>query len=108
MAVYNMLGRRDNKYKARIKSPSTRRDNEEIRAGGWRRNSRPASRCSRAPINGLSGRDITGAISRRPPSKRMAPGDYETLRQADPVLSRLHDTNVARHRHHIYAILTVS
>ncbi len=105
VAVYNLLGRRDNKYKARIKITVHETGIDEIR--------RLVDEEFAVRKAAFSGADqaLLAAITAQfaPPAFEDAgPGDYETWRQADPVFRAFTDTNVATHRHPDYAILTVS
>jgi sulfite reductase (NADPH) hemoprotein beta-component len=105
VAVYNLLGRRDNKYKARIKITVHETGIEEIRRLV------EEEFAARKPLfKGADQRmlaEITAQFA-APAFDDGGPGDYETWRQADAVFRAFTDTNVARHRHPDYAILTVS
>ncbi len=105
LSVYNTLGRRDNKYKARIKitvhetgaAEITRMIEErftEIRPlfGGH----------DQALLD-----DIRAAFA--PPAFRNAPTDaYDAFYKADPTFRAWADTNLTQHRNDQYAIVTVS
>ena len=105
LSVYNTLGRRDNKYKARIKitvhetgaAEITRMIEErftEIRPlfGGH----------DQALLD-----DIRAAFA--PPAFRVAPTDaYDAFYKADPTFRAWADTNLTPHRNDQYAIVTVS
>ncbi len=105
LSVYNTLGRRDNKYKARIKitvhetgaAEITRMIEErftEIRPlfGGH----------DQALLD-----DIRTAFA--PPAFRVAPADaYDAFYKADPTFRAWADTNLTQHRNDQYAIVTVS
>ncbi|WP_284263731.1 nitrite/sulfite reductase [Roseicyclus amphidinii] len=105
VAVYNLLGRRDNKYKARIKITVHETGIEEIRRLV------EEEFAARKPLfKGADQRmlaEITAQFA-APAFNAEGSGDYETWRQADAVFRAFTDTNVARHRHPDYAILTVS
>ncbi len=105
LSVYNTLGRRDNKYKARIKITVHETGAEEITRMIEDRftDIRPL----------FSGVDqallayIEAAFA--PPAFRNAPTDgYEAFRRADPVFRAWSDTNLAAHRNDQYAIVTIS
>ncbi len=105
VAVYNLLGRRDNKYKARIKITVHETGIDEIRRLV------DAEFEARKPL--FKGFDqalldqITADFA--PPAfEATGPGSYESLRAADPVFRAFTDTNVAEHQHPDYAIVTVS
>ena len=105
VAVYNLLGRRDNKYKARIKITVHETGIDEIRRLV------EEEFAARKPL--FSGIDQThlAAITAQfaPPAfDKGGPEDYQTWRHADPVFRAFTDTNVTAHRHPDYAILTVS
>ena len=105
LSVYNTLGRRDNKYKARIKitvhetgaAEITRMIEErftEIRPlfGGH----------DQALLD-----DIRAAFA--PPAFRVAPTNaYDAFYKADPTFRAWADTNLTPHRNDQYAIVTVS
>ena len=105
LSVYNVLGRRDNKYKARIKITVHETGREEITKMIEDRF---------AEIRPLFGghdqallSDIRAAFA--PPAFRTAPTDaYDAFYQADPVFRAWADTNLTRHRNDQYAIVTVS
>jgi sulfite reductase (NADPH) hemoprotein beta-component len=105
VAVYNLLGRRDNKYKARIKITVHETGIEEIRAQV------EAEFAARKPLFSGVDQEMLAAITAQfaPPFfEPEAEGDYETWRAADPVFRAFTDTNVTAHRAPGYAILTVS
>ncbi len=105
LSVYNTLGRRDNKYKARIKimvhenTPEVVTQLIEARFAELR------------PLFGGADQallsDIRDAFA--PPAFRNAPTDaYDAFYNADPVFRAWADTNLATHRHADYAIVTIS
>jgi sulfite reductase (NADPH) hemoprotein beta-component len=105
LSVYNTLGRRDNKYKARIKITvhETGRDaiTEMIEARF----------AELRPLFGGNDQkllaDIRAAFA--PPAFRNAPVDaYDAFYSADPVFRAWADTNLTRHRNAQYAIVTIS
>ncbi|BDW85636.1 nitrite/sulfite reductase [Roseicyclus marinus] len=105
VAVYNLLGRRDNKYKARIKITVHETGIEEIRAQV------EAEFAARKPLFSGVDQEMLAAITAQfapPVFEPEAEGDYETWRAADPVFRAFTDTNVTAHRAPGYAILTVS
>ncbi len=113
LSVYNTLGRRDNKYKARIKITVHETGLEAIR---------DMIEARFAEIRPLfAGNDQTLLAEIRaafaPPSFRRAPSGadigadtaaYDDFYRADPVFRAWADTNLAQHRHDHYAIVTVS
>ncbi|MDZ4086154.1 MAG: nitrite/sulfite reductase [Tabrizicola sp.] len=105
LSVYNTLGRRDNKYKARIKITVHETGAEEI------------TRMIEARFAELrplfAGHDqkllaeIRDAFA--PPAFRNAPVDaYDAFYSADPVFRAWADTNLTAHRNAQYAIVTIS
>ena len=105
VAVYNLLGRRDNKYKARIKITVHETGIDEIRAEVDR------EFAARRPLFSGIDQQMLAAITAQfaPPAfEDGADGPYETWRAVDPVFRAFTDTNVTPHRHPGYAILTVS
>ena len=105
LSVYNVLGRRDNKYKARIKITLHETGREEI------------TRQIEARFAELKPlfvghdqallADIRAAFAT--PAFRNAPTDaYDAFYTADPVFRAWADTNLAQHRNDQYAIVTVS
>jgi sulfite reductase (NADPH) hemoprotein beta-component len=105
VAVYNLLGRRDNKYKARIKITVHETGIDEIRAQV------AAEFAARKPLFSGADQRMLAAITAlfAPPAfDDVGPGDYETRRRADPAFRAFTDTNVTAHRHPDHAILTVS
>ncbi len=105
LSVYNVLGRRDNKYKARIKITLHETGREEITRMVEERFA------ELKPLFGGNDQkllaDICAAFSA--PAFRDAPVDaYDAFYKADPVFRAWADTNLARHRNDQYAIVTVS
>ena len=105
LSVYNTLGRRDNKYKARIKITVHETGKEEI--------SRMIEErfAELRPLFGGADQalleDIRAAFA--PPAFRNAPVDaYDAFYKADPVFRAWADTNLAAHRNDQYAIVTIS
>ncbi len=105
LSVYNTLGRRDNKYKARIKITVHETGAAEITRMIEERF---------AEIRPLFGGhdqalldDIRAAFA--PPAFRVAPTDaYDAFYKADPTFRAWADTNLTQHRNDQYAIVTVS
>jgi sulfite reductase (NADPH) hemoprotein beta-component len=105
VSTYNTMGRRDNKYKARIKITVFENGMEKFRDA------------VDARFEEIK-RDWTGVNpevlahieqSFLPPAFRNAPEDgYEVARKADPVFRAWTDTNLTEHRVPGYAIVTVS
>ena len=105
IATYNLAGRRDNKYKARIKITVAERGldvmREEIEAEFLNR---------RAVFTGVDQallNDLKNAYA--PPAFRDAPeGDYEAQRARHPAFRSWTDTNLLAHRVAGYASVTVT
>lgn len=105
LSVYNTLGRRDNKYKARIKITVHETGKEEISRMIEERFD------ELRPLFGGNDqrllKDIRAAFA--PPAFRNAPVDgYDAFYKADPVFRAWADTNLAPHRNDQYAIVTIS
>jgi sulfite reductase (NADPH) hemoprotein beta-component len=105
LSVYNVLGRRDNKYKARIKITLHETGKAEITRMVEERFA------ELRPLFGGADQalfeDIKAAFA--PPAFRNAPTDaYDAFYKADPVFRSWADTNLAAHRNDQYAIVTVS
>ncbi len=105
LATYNRMGRRDNKYKARVKitvfenGMEAFRDAVEAEFDHFRREYSGATRRGLARIEPFFA----------PPTFRDAPEDsYLAARKADPVFRAWSDTNLAAHRAPGHAIVTVS
>ncbi|MEM6636417.1 MAG: nitrite/sulfite reductase [Pseudomonadota bacterium] len=105
VSVYNVLGRRDNKYKARIKITVHENGIDTIRDRVEER-----FRELRAEFSGQD-QDLLAEIEAAfaPPAFRNAPLDGYTLAyDKDPVFRSWVDTNVAAHRQANYAIVSIS
>ena len=105
LSVYNTLGRRDNKYKARIKITVHETGKEEItrliedRFAELR------------PLFGGNDQKLLAEIEEAfaPPAFRNAPVDaFVAFHKADPVFRAWADTNLHAHRNAQYAIVTIS
>ncbi len=105
LSVYNTLGRRDNKYKARIKITVHETGAEEITRMVEERFAelRPAfGGADQALLD-----DIRAAFA--PPAFRNGPVDgFDAFYRADPVFRAWADTNLSEHRNAQYAIVTIS
>jgi len=105
VATYNLLGRRDNKYKARIKVTVQENGLEVVRDMVEREFT-----VRRALFNGADQAmlaRIEPAFA--PPDFLVADtGGYDAQRAADPVFRAWADTNLAAHRNPDYAIVTIS
>ncbi|OYX21212.1 MAG: sulfite reductase [Rhodobacterales bacterium 32-66-9] len=105
LSVYNLLGRRDNKYKARIKITVHETGAEEITRMIEARFAELRPQFGGADQTLLA--DIRAAFA--PPAFRSAPVDaYDAFYKADPVFRAWADTNLAPHRNAQYAIVTIS
>ncbi|MFZ0098821.1 MAG: nitrite/sulfite reductase [Gemmobacter sp.] len=105
LSVYNTLGRRDNKYKARIKITLHETGKEEITR------LIEARFAELRPLFGGADRNLLAEIkaASAPPTFRNAPVDaYDAFYKADPVFRAWADTNLAQHRNDQYAIVTIS
>ena len=105
LSVYNTLGRRDNKYKARIKITVHETGKEEI--------SRMIEERFTQLRPQFGGQDQALLAEIReafaPPAFRDAATDaFDAFYAADPVFRSWADTNLAPHRHAQYAIVTIS
>ena len=105
LSVYNVLGRRDNKYKARIKITVHETGREEISRMIEERFVEMRPQFGGADQALLD--DIRAAFA--PPAFRNAPVDgYDAFYKADPAFRAWADTNLAQHRNDQYAIVTIS
>ena len=105
LSVYNLIGRRDNKYKARIKITVFENGLDAFRAEVEETFDRLRP--------GFSGADqaVLAEIERHfaPPAFRNAAYDsYDDARLADPVFRAWSDTNLAPHKVDGYAIVSIS
>lgn len=105
LSVFNLLGRRDNKYKARIKITLQENGLDMFREQVEARFAqiRPT----------FDGRDqemlkkIQQAFT--PPQYETAPqSTYDTAYKSDPIFAAWADTNLATHKHPVHAIVTIS
>ncbi len=105
LSVYNTLGRRDNKYKARIKITVHETGVEEITRMVEERFAE--IRPSFGGFDQTLLAEIEAAFA--PPAFRNAPTDaYGAFHKADPVFRAWADTNLTAHRNAQYAIVTIS
>lgn len=105
VSVYNALGRRDNKYKSRIKITVSEAGLDEFRSRVDARFEQLRSQFGGADQAMLARIERSFA----PPAFRSAaPGQYEAARKADPAFRSWTDTNLAPHKAAGYAIVTVS
>ena len=105
LSVYNTLGRRDNKYKARIKITVHETGAEEITR------MIEARFAELRPLFGGADQALLAEIAQAfaPPAFRNAPTDgYDAFYKADPVFRAWADTNLNAHRNAQYAIVTIS
>jgi len=105
VSVYNLMGRRDNKYKARVKITVFENGIESFRDAVEER-----FKITRGEFSGID-QDLLKDIEAQfaAPEFRTAPVDgFEAARKADPVFRSWTDTNLAQHRAPGYAIVTVS
>ena len=105
LSVYNTLGRRDNKYKARIKITVHETGAAEITRMIEERFAELRPLFGGNDMKLLE--EITAAFA--PPAFRNAPADaYDAFYKADPTFRAWADTNLAPHRDAQYAIVTIS
>lgn len=105
LSVYNTLGRRDNKYKARIKITLFETGQAELTRMIEERFAEVRPLFGGADQKLLA--DIRAAFAQ--PDLKTAPIDgYEAFYKADPVFRSWADTNLAAHRKDDHAIVTVS
>ncbi|MGB7260451.1 MAG: nitrite/sulfite reductase [Albidovulum sp.] len=105
VSVYNLMGRRDNKYKARIKITVFENGMEKFRDAVEERFIE-----TKREFGGV-GAEVLSEIEEffAAPAFRKAPDDaYLAARNADPVFRSWSDTNLTEHRAPGYAIVTVS
>jgi sulfite reductase (NADPH) hemoprotein beta-component len=105
LSVYNTLGRRDNKYKARIKITVHETGAEEITR------MIEARFVEIRPLFGGADQVLLAEIAEAfaPPAFRNAPTDaFDAFYKADPTFRAWADTNLAAHRNAQYAIVTIS
>jgi sulfite reductase (NADPH) hemoprotein beta-component len=105
LSVYNTLGRRDNKYKARIKITVHETGKEAITE------MIEARFAELRPLFGGNDQKLLAEIHQAfaPPAFRNAPTDaYDAFYKADPVFRAWADTNLTQHRNAQYAIVTIS
>ncbi len=105
LSVYNSLGRRDNKYKARIKITVHETGAEEITR------LIEARFAELRPLFGGADQVLLAEIAEAfaPPAFRNASTDsYDAFYKADPTFRAWADTNLSAHRNAQYAIVTIS
>ncbi|MDH2328399.1 nitrite/sulfite reductase [Cereibacter sp. SYSU M97828] len=104
VSVYNLLGRRDNKYKARIKITVHENGLDNIREQVEQRFAE-----IRPQFHGHDQallEDIRAAFA--PPAFRNAETSAHNIALADPVYRAWADTNLSEHRNAQYSIVTIS
>ncbi|PZX18341.1 sulfite reductase (NADPH) hemoprotein beta-component [Palleronia aestuarii] len=105
LSVYNLLGRRDNKYKARIKITVHETGIDEIRGMIEERFAE-----IRPEFTGVDQQILAGIEAQfAPPAFRDAdPAPYLAARDADPVFRAWCDTNLTAHKRDDHAIVSIS
>lgn len=105
IATYNLSGRRDNKYKARIKITVAERGLDVFKA-----DVEEEFRFRRADFRGIDQEALAGFRERfAPPAFRNAPVDgFEAERKANPAFRSWTDTNLHPHRIDGYASVIVT
>ncbi len=105
VSVYNTLGRRDNKYKARIKITVHENGIDKIRELVEERFTLTRSEYSGFDQDVLAGIEAQFA----PPAwKDASTAAFDSHRDANPAFRSWTDTNLAEHRHPDYAIVSIS
>jgi len=105
VSVWNLLGRRDNKYKARIKITVHEHGIEDIRARVEER-----FKAIRPAFTGIDVQlfeEIKEAFA-TPAFREDSTAVYETAYKTDPIFRAWADTNLAEHRAPGYAIVQIS
>ncbi|MDG1119148.1 MAG: nitrite/sulfite reductase [Flavimaricola sp.] len=105
VSVYNLLGRRDNKYKARIKITVHENGIDTIRSLV------EAKFAELRPVFAGFDQQLLTQIEGHfaPPTFRSAPTDsYEAARLANPAFRSWSDTNLSAHKAEGYAIVSIS
>ena len=105
VSVWNLLGRRDNKYKARIKITVHEHGIDDIRARVDER-----FKAIRPAFTGIDVElfeDIKAAFA-APAFREDSTAVYETAYKTDPIFRAWADTNLAEHRAPGYAIVQIS
>ncbi|MDF1854426.1 nitrite/sulfite reductase [Pseudooceanicola sp.] len=105
VGVYNLLGRRDNKYKARVKITVHENGIDKIRAMV------EEEFLKRKPLFSGVDQEVLGDIEAQfaPPAFKSAPIDaFDAAYAADPVFRDWCDTNLAEHKAPGYAIASIS
>ena len=105
LSVYNLIGRRDNKYKARIKIMVHEHGIDAIREMV-----EDAFPERRAAFDGFD-QELLAKIEAQfaPPAFRSAPVDaYDAAYESDPVFRSWADTNLTPHKAEGYAIVSIS
>ena len=104
VSTYNVMGRRDNKYKARIKITVFENGIDSFKAAVEERFVE-----TRAQFSGVDQQILKGIEAQfTPPAFRNAPTEAFDAALADPVFRAWADTNLHEHRAPGYAIVTVS
>ncbi|MFK7834834.1 MAG: nitrite/sulfite reductase [Sulfitobacter sp.] len=105
VSVYNLLGRRDNKYKARIKITVHENGIDDIRARVDAR-----YKLIREQFTGIDQQMLARIESdfALPEFKQAETTPYRNAYQHDPVFRSWADTNLAEHRNPDYAIVSIS
>ena len=105
VAVYNLLGRRDNKYKARIKITVHETGLDKIRrmVGDEFAARKPAF----AGVDQEMLSEITSHFA-PPPFESAGTGDYDSTYETNPAFRAFVDTNVDTHKRDGYAIILIS
>ena len=105
VSVWNLLGRRDNKYKARIKITVHEHGIEDIRARVEER--LKAIRPAFTGIDVQLFEEIKAAFA-APAFREDSTAVYETAYKTDPIFRAWADTNLAEHRAPGYSIVQIS
>ncbi len=106
VSTYNLLGRRDNKYKARIKITVHEHGLDRVRELVEARFAEIGPLFDKAATAAQLGR--IAAMFRRPPLQARPAAPYHAARTADAVFRAWSDTNLHPHRAADHAIVTIS
>ena len=105
LATYNRLGRRDNKYKARVKITVHETGLDEIRElveAEFPHRRTAFSGVDQEWLDRIEAAFVTPTLTAQDPAP------YQTARAADPVFAAWADTNVTPHKHADHGIVTIS
>lgn len=105
VSIYNLLGRRDNKYKARIKITVHENGIDDIRARVEQRFEQIKPSFGGVDQQMLA--EITAQFA-PPEFKTTSTDSFDAYRLANPAFASWSDTNLSKHRNGDYAIVSIS